>query len=1131
MENKNYLNDLEPDYELDIALQIFKRNGYGGIPYSDGSEIEARLERIVAETVDRSVLSDPLREHCTDWVTTYHLSPIRANIVRPFSKEFPGADVLEIGAGCGAITRFLGESGARVLALEGSIRRARIARLRTLELENVDVLAERFSDFKTERQFDFITLIGVLEYAGLYSEAKDPAADMLERIHKLLKPGGRLIIAIENQLGLKYFAGALEDHLSQRMLGIEGRYQPGGVQTFGRQELERRVLASGFVETELLLPFPDYKLPTSIVTATAFGLRDFDAAAIAAQSVRRDPQLPQQPLFAPELVWPQIAANGIAADLSNSLLLIAYASPQPARKFGPIAWHFAAGRKGNYCKQTTFEQQADGQILVQNHRLGSLVEDDDASSMRFCPEPEAPYLVGQLLSEQFLSIIANDGWKIESVANFFQAYRTIVHDVLSREDGSYQAVPLGYDFEVPGSFIDAVPQNLVRMEKDGWRFFDREWSAPERLPFRYLVFRSVTTLAGLVTTIGRSADLTVETWGELLAHIFGALHLPSFEACRDELVTRESNLHECVFGTASDHAIRNFFNTRLPVRNDVFQRVESLTNEVHGRDATIRSLTNEVHGRDATIRSLTNEVHGRDATIRSLDAEAAFLRSEIERLNQLLSSAQRLVHRAGKFPFSAYFRTKKKYRKILREIREAPFSNLPQPATQAKTSAVDVPHPAGYKAEILKGLVPQVAAPPISLENLPLENHATLAADALCNILADAPGPRGTILSFSHDHYLTIAGGTQLCIGLEEEAARDAGFRYLHAHPLRAIPTLASSETASLPSLRLSLNGRALGITSHQTLVEVVERMRNKGSDIHVIIHHLMGHDSDSIAQVVTASGRKRCTLWLHDFFTLCPSPHLLRNNVSFCGAPRVSSASCSICAYSALRRVHSERMKSLFKQCDVDLIAPSNFVADLFRAQSDLPFASLRVQPHLEITWTTNDTPKDVNDRPVRVAFVGIPANHKGWPNFRELALHFRNDPHYEFLYFGSSAVTDGIKSVQVTTSGKNRMAMTNALREADVDIVLHTSPTPETFSFTAHEAIAAGAFVVTNSATGNTARMVDRTGHGLVLKNEGDIFAMFKSGEIQRLADKARRLRATKTANARYSRMTIPTITSESA
>ena len=224
------------EYVLDLHNQIWTRPDYSGIPYNDGDEIEQRIADIIKQASDISVLSTELRRQCTDWPSLYHLSGSRANILRPFAESLTG-DILEIGAGCGAITRYLGESGANVLALEGSPRRAAIARSRTSDLDNVIVLAEKFDAFQCDHKFDVITLIGVLEYANLFTTAEYPALTMLQHVRSLLKPDGKLIIAIENQLGLKYFAGAPEDHLGQPMYGIEGRYQKDQPQTFGRRVL------------------------------------------------------------------------------------------------------------------------------------------------------------------------------------------------------------------------------------------------------------------------------------------------------------------------------------------------------------------------------------------------------------------------------------------------------------------------------------------------------------------------------------------------------------------------------------------------------------------------------------------------------------------------------------------------------------------------------------------------------------------------------------------------------------------------------------------------------------------------------------------------------------------------------
>ncbi|MCE7917560.1 MAG: class I SAM-dependent methyltransferase, partial [Nitrosomonas sp. PRO5] len=359
---------IKTGYILDVVTGIWSRQDYTGIAYSDGDEVEQRIASIINEISDLSVLSSKLRQHCTDWPSLYHLSGTRANILRPFENDLHG-DILEIGAGCGAITRYLGECGGNVLALEGSPRRAAIARARTRDLQNVTVVSDRFDLFSADQKFDAITLIGVLEYANLFTPGESPALNMLERVRALLKPEGKLFIAIENQLGLKYFAGAPEDHLGQPMYGIEGRYRNDQPQTFGRKELSSLIKKAGFNTAEFLAPFPDYKLPVSIITEHGFSSDVFDASALAYQSVRRDPQLPPILTFSPELVWPTLVHNGLALELSNSFLVVAGNANEQV--FDPIilAWHFTTERLKEFCKETLFLKAKEGKIEVRYRLL------------------------------------------------------------------------------------------------------------------------------------------------------------------------------------------------------------------------------------------------------------------------------------------------------------------------------------------------------------------------------------------------------------------------------------------------------------------------------------------------------------------------------------------------------------------------------------------------------------------------------------------------------------------------------------------------------------------------------------------------------------------------------------------
>jgi hypothetical protein len=63
------------------------------------------------------------------------------------------------------------------------------------------------------------------------------------------------------------------------------------------------------------------------------------------------------------------------------------------------------------------------------------------------------------------------------------------------------------------------------------------------------------------------------------------------------------------------------------------------------------------------------------------------------------------------------------------------------------------------------------------------------------------------------------------------------------------------------------------------------------------------------------------------------------------------------------------------------------------------------------------------------------------------------------------------------------------------------------ETFSFVAHEAVAAGCAVITGPDSGNVAAFVTEGGHGWVLPDEAALTAAFDDGRITELARAQRR------------------------
>lgn len=485
--------------------------------YSDGSEVERRLLDSVRSVGDRSVLSPELRLKITDWPSRYYFSPVRSNLLRPLAQHLHGKSVLEIGAGCGAISRYLGECGARVLALEGSFKRAEVAAARCEDLPQVQVVADDLQYFPADARFDVVTLIGVLEYARIFfagATDADPVDAMLAAARTFLKPGGVLILAIENQLGLKYFSGFAEDHVSVKMFGIEDLYGEQGVTTFGREELADRLSRTGFPQQDWLYPFPDYKLPVSILTERGVGNRDgADLAPLLSASVVADPQSPKNFVFSLEQAWQPVWRNRLAGHLANSFLVLA--SPDANEPFtidgDVLAWHYAVERRPQFAKKLEI-RAGDHSLIATSRRIdaGGAADITIPLSQRLDDEE---FCSGSLLHGQLVKLLNKPDWNVETISAWTRQWMSHV-GVLDARFGP------GVDLccVLPGELLDAVPRNLVIHNGLG-RFFDLEWVLGDGVEAGHLFYRGVVlSLLGMSSCASPAAGTPVD-----IEHLFLAV--------------------------------------------------------------------------------------------------------------------------------------------------------------------------------------------------------------------------------------------------------------------------------------------------------------------------------------------------------------------------------------------------------------------------------------------------------------------------------------------------------------------------------------------------------------------------------------------------------------------------------
>jgi 2-polyprenyl-3-methyl-5-hydroxy-6-metoxy-1,4-benzoquinol methylase len=563
--NFDFSSCFDDIYVYNDTTSIWARKTYDGIKYSDGDHVENQLLDILRKSRDVSVLSGELRQHHKDWPSIYHLSSSRANILRPYQQKLTG-DILEIGAGCGAITRFLGECGANVLALEGSLRRASIARERTRDLPNVTVLAEKFSDFEVSHRFDVVTLIGVLEYANLFTQGSDPHLAMLEKVKQLLKPDGVLIIAIENQLGLKYFAGASEDHLGKPMIGLEDRYTTKTARTFGRLELKKLLNKAEFSTTEFLACFPDYKLPSSIITEEGFEHLKFDASALAAQSVSKDHLKAEYCCFSSELVWSPVIRNGLGMELANSFLVCAGHSPTAPKTTGLLAYHYSSERLPQFTKETIFTSNSAGDVEVSHGSLFSgqdklsATAELDGQSLKFQVPAKESYTPGKALSKGFPELVTEPGWTHQALQNFLKLYLKSLVKV-----GALSTVDAPLETKINGRFIDCIPGNLIFKDKDAIEFIDTEWTLTAEITVTRLLFRALLSIVSMPSDFALDEFGRQYTYGEFFTLCFKLVGKELDDASVLALFDEEMRLQKAVSGFCEDaEYISKLLKSSLP---------------------------------------------------------------------------------------------------------------------------------------------------------------------------------------------------------------------------------------------------------------------------------------------------------------------------------------------------------------------------------------------------------------------------------------------------------------------------------------------------------------------------------------------------------------------------------------
>lgn len=468
--------------EIKIGGVSLNFKHYSGVDlYSDGA-----IENDLLEIVKKYKKEDYQKviEERNSWPILYHLSDQRANIVEWIPMD-PKAKVLEVGSGCGAITGMLAKKAKTVVACDLSRRRSEINATRNSDCDNVTIHVGNFRDIEPDlpKDFDYIFLIGVFEYGQGYIGTDSPYERFLRMLGRHLKKGGRIVIAIENRLGLKYFAGCAEDHLGSYFTGIEG-YSPDSVaKTFSRNGLINIFKKCGMNEYHFYYPYPDYKLMT-LLHSDAY-LPKFGELQDNVRNFDRDRMV----LFNEKHAYEDLVKEGMYQEFANSFEVIL------GPGFDTIYSKYSNDRVDEFKIRTDIAIDRAGRKVIKKFPLTEAAR-EHVFSIRDAYLGLQEKFRGGDLEINDCQINEKEGCAIFSFVNGVPL-ASLMDECIDKDDmDGFNALlneyikRIGYKPDYPVSDYDLIFSNIM-VNGPIWTIIDYEWTYGKCIPAREQVWRAL----------------------------------------------------------------------------------------------------------------------------------------------------------------------------------------------------------------------------------------------------------------------------------------------------------------------------------------------------------------------------------------------------------------------------------------------------------------------------------------------------------------------------------------------------------------------------------------------------------------------------------------------------------------
>jgi len=389
-----------------------------------------------------------------------------------------------------------------------------------------------------------------------------------------LRPGGRLVVVVENGLSLSRAARGTSGPLG--LFAPENRRPADEPESPTRRDLRDRLVAFGLTHQDWWFPFPSHRLALSLVSARGLAAdgAGFGAGLLAADSAAFDVSV--TPVERPALrrAWAGAARAGLLSDVAPAFVVAASAEALPFDD--RLALHFGHRRRPAFDKVVSFAPCGDTIRVSRTPLQPGLPRTVEGVTNRF---PDEAYLPGVPWQAALRAQLAEDGWSLADLVAWACVWWDAVRTLHAGGDELTLETPL------PGGAVDAIPRNLLI--RDGQPIFiDAEWEI-DALDAGHLLVRGLVNALTDIEVCGAPGPGLGPSLLPLVRAVAKGLGLPLDGATLDAVLAREGRFQTIVSGSPTRRDRAWLAAARLPVR-------AAGPDPLAERDATIARLEEEV---------------------------------------------------------------------------------------------------------------------------------------------------------------------------------------------------------------------------------------------------------------------------------------------------------------------------------------------------------------------------------------------------------------------------------------------------------------------------------------------------------------------------------------------------------